>query len=422
MSCNMDSIGKHIMWIGTLTYYVINVLGRLIPGGSGRYILLISIIFMIAGNALQNNFKYSFQINKFHVYLLMFALFTLASGFWAISSEITNSWATDFLGMFVMMIVVYSADDAMDSLDDLLRVVMYGGYIITGYVIAYFGWNQFLLIMQAGDRLLINTVVNANTLGLHAVYSLMIHLYLIMYKKSKIWYYPFSALCVVAVAVSSSRKALVALIMGALLLFVLKNYNRRDVINSALKNLFGVIAIIVVVALLLQLPLFSAMNERAQGLIAGLLGIGTVDSSTSIRQTLVEIGKDIFHDNPILGVGFENAGIIAGKILGRGDHFYLHNNYWEILADGGIVGFVVYYWMHIYIAWNIWKYRDFDDPWFVFSFSFFIILLVLDYGMVSSLDKDTYYQLMIIYMCTENLKRKYYECKIEIDNYDEEIT
>lgn len=412
MSCNMDSIGKHIMWIGALTYFVINILGRLIPGGAGRYILLVSIIFMVAGYAIKNDFRYSFRINKFHVYILLFAIFTLVSGLWAIDSDITNSWGTDFLGMFVMMIVVYSASEAMDSLDDLLRVVMYGGYIIVVYVIAYFGWNQFIFIMQTADRLLINTVINANTMGLQAAYSLLIHLYLIMYQKSKIWYYPFSALCIVAVAVSSSRKVLVALILGVLLLFVLKNYNRRNVINSALKIIFGVVAIMIIAVLLLQLPMFSVMNERLQGLINGLRGSGSVDGSTSIRFTLVEIGKEIFCDNPIVGIGIDNAKIIAERILGRKD-FYLHNNYWEILADGGIVGFIVYYWMHIYIAWNIWKYRDFDDPWFVFCFSFFIISLMLDYGMVSYLDKDTYFKLMIIYMCVEKLRKQYCESVVK---------
>lgn len=53
-----------------------------------------------------------------------------------------------------------------------------------------------------------------------------------------------------------------------------------------------------------------------------------------------------------------NAHIIAAQELNF--DAYLHCNYIELLCGGGLIGFLLYYIMYIYIGVSLWKLRNID--------------------------------------------------------------
>ena len=55
------------------------------------------------------------------------------------------------------------------------------------------------------------------------------------------------------------------------------------------------------------------------------------DSSAIVRMALVDIGWDLFHQSPIIGVGINNPAVYTYSIFGR-ENYYLHNNYIELLG------------------------------------------------------------------------------------------
>lgn len=167
----------------------------------------------------------------------------------------------------------------------------------------------------------------------------------------------------------------------------------------------GLIVCVVTVIIMSKLPVFGEINERMQGLIAAVTGVGEVDHSSWLRGQYVEIGLELFEKSPFFGIGIDNARLTTRTLFGY-DH-YLHNNFVELLAGVGIIGFFCYYSMYFYIIRNMLKYMYTKDRELSICFVIIVILLAMDYGMVSYYAKETYFYLMIGFLMVKNLKRKY---------------
>lgn len=127
-----------------------------------------------------------------------------------------------------------------------------------------------------------------------------------------------------------------------LLLFI---KNRDNLLKS-------ILSIIVLTALLIPTYNFSMSNEkmyanigrRIEGFTNYFTGEGRVDGSTRVRIGLAKDAWNVFLDNPIRGVGLDAFRTITKYKT------YAHNNFLELLASTGLLGFVSFYWIHIYLV------------------------------------------------------------------------
>lgn len=83
-----------------------------------------------------------------------------------------------------------------------------------------------------------------------------------------------------------------------------------------------------------------------EGLLAMVTGNGEIDHSAQVRQDMFKLGISIFKDNPIFGIGMGQCSYLYTKYIGH--DCYLHNNYAELLANGGVVGTYLFY--RIYLS------------------------------------------------------------------------
>lgn len=215
------SIGEMIKNLSAILFCTtieINIIGKYVPFAKGQYVLLLSLIMMIIGTALQNEFIIKIKFSKYQGYLLGVIIFTFCSGLWAIDSNLTNMWGSDFIGTFLMMYVIYICYRNESTIDTMLKIFMISGYFVIISSIMYYGIDYFVLILKSSEfsisNRLSNDFINANVLGMRAAYSILINIYLFLYKKSHVCYLPFSFLCILIIAFSQSRKAIIIIGIG----------------------------------------------------------------------------------------------------------------------------------------------------------------------------------------------------------------
>ena len=80
-------------------------------------------------------------------------------------------------------------------------------------------------------------------------------------------------------------------------------------------------------------------------------------------------------------------------------------NYVEILAGGGLVGFLIYYSFYCYVFGSFIRYRRYCSIETFICAVLLVMLLVDDYANVTYYLKDTYFYLMIGAFEAEKLKR-----------------
>ena len=356
--------------------------------------------------AVLTMFKFGFKrftMGDFQIRILVFACYFFFSVLWAINANDSIERGITVIELCVCMtIFMWTFNNFRDPYNALLKTVMYGGYIVVAYSYVFVGIEKLITMTLLSGRL-DSSFDNVNAISLICSFSLIISFHYLFKEKRFLFYSILNLPTIVLLSACGSRKSLVVALIGCFSIFILrKGMKNKKVI--VLKTVAGLAIFVFILTLLSQLSIFSGLTERMTGLLALFTG-GEVDHSTMLRSEMAELGFSTFRDHPFLGIGMSNSHILCNQKLGLDT--YLHNNYAELLADGGIVGAILYYSIHIDIVLKIKKYGGFKSTDNLLVIILIISLLLSDFSMVSFYAKNYYFFFMIFYVYTNYLKKRH---------------
>ncbi len=383
----------------------------------GKYAFLgVSLCILLFGCGL-NRGKIVLRSTPYVTLNILFIGFVLLSSLWAISASDSMIMARTLLRIFVCAYMVYITYLDTPELDEvvLLKTVMWAGYIIALYSIAFYGLDKMIVAGSNSSLRIDSEFSNVNTIGMACALScvIQIHLRCLCPQHSFLPSALFMIPSVVVIAATQSRKAFVFLIVGAFgYAFVRTQKSAKNTCGKTTKILFLILILALIVYWLLQLDVFDGVRERMEGMLNAVLGNGKLDSSTIKRNNLRTLGLTWFLKHPFLGIGIANPHILADQYYAF--NAYLHDNFVELLCGGGMIGFCLYYAMYVYLFLQLWKYRKVDKQRVAF-FAFWLgLMLAMNYGMVTYYSKAQNFYLMIHFVNVFDLKRKALEsCKSE---------
>ena len=329
------------------------------------------------------------NITLLHFYVITFGMFCFLSVLWAINVDFALDRSISLFKRFGILFILCWYCHKKNSIKDLLQIIMFSNCIIILVVIWAYGWETVIMLLNLNIRV-DNDLLNANTLGMGAAYSSIIGLYYAYYEK-KILNIFIILPTVAMVALSGSKKAGIILGVGIFFLILLKNLSRGISKVSFSKVIISVFAISAIVFMMFNMPFFENLTDRFT-LMMNIFSNEYADSSTEDRYAMMLLGLDIFEEYPLLGVGIDNA-----LLYNSPRYDYLHSNPFELLADIGIVGVCVYYWIYILIAYRFVKYGDFSSNEYIISLTLFCIFLPMNVAYVTYSEMTTYLFLALFY-------------------------
>lgn len=394
-------------YIGLLLIMITYFLSYIIVNNSNELVIFMGMTAMIGAVAVfKTRFKIEIWKSTYYIYILAFAAFCYLSSAWAIQPRICIGKGNTIIEILLLMFVICMfIKKQKDPIDLLLQIIMWGGLLIVVYSISFYGLSGLKKVFESEGRL-DNSLININNIGMSAAYSILICVYYVIYDKPRLWNICILP-CVIMLAASGSRKAIVIVIIGAVMLFVMKNMNNKNALKSMFKTTIVLLLLTIAFLVLLQLPIFADIKRRMLSMFAALTGNKIeADNSALTRLQLISIGWRIFSNNKLKGIGIDNARLVVKSILGK-DNYYLHNNYIELLADGGILGFGLYYSIYVALFIKFLLKRNFMDKEFNICFALLMVNLVIEYGAVTYIYKHTYIFLMLFMLESEKLRRKH---------------
>lgn len=202
-------------------------------------------------------------------------------------------------------------------------------------VVAYIVIMERDLIMLGTVRIGDSLSGNVNTVGMHlGIYSLGI-LFLYMRTKNKLLL-PVYIVVAVFMLLTGSKKVFIPISLGLALYELYGGIKFEKIVML----LFILVAIIYTV---LSNPyLYNIIGSRIidfLGNIGMYAGEYHYSHSTDMRESLIMTALHCFSDKPLLGWGFNATARFSPY------NVYAHNNFVEILANYGVVGFLLYYGM-----------------------------------------------------------------------------
>lgn len=354
--------------------------------------ILVFTALMLVIYACFHNGKIRFQITKYHIMVASFALFCICSAAWARDSQAAITDGITIFEILICMSVVYCCFRGENTVRGMLTALMWSGPVLALYTVYFYGPSKVIEMILGSAR--IGDYANANVIGAWATISAILFYYFILRDGWK-WKYCAITLPIALVALSQSRKAALALMVALVMIQFFKNGCQEKSLKGFMKLIPGVAVIIIGLILLSRTQLFAGMMKRMLGVLGSLDG-SNQDESINLRKLYIQAGLEQFLKTPLLGMGIRNSYFLTREASGFST--YLHNNFVELLACGGIVGFCLYYRMVIYLTTKLWKFMRRKVEYADICLVILVIYTCMDLGVVSYYRKETYLLFLICYL------------------------
>ncbi len=324
-----------------------------------------------------------------------FTAFAALSSVW--SSYIDSGMASYFLRMVVIIAMITSVSIYVDKPEDLERIIK---LYITSVVIIVLMEFASVPFSDWTNGSMGSHFSGSNSNGVaFIVFCAELMAFYEFYSKNKKGYVLLVALFFVFIILSSSRKAMFAALAGPLMFVVFSTYKKNYLLNII--TVFS-LAAVVFLFIMTDENAYNAIGKRIDSMFNFWFENRThkVDNSLYMRSYYIELAKEMFAESPIFGKGMGNfAKIIDNVYMLNG--VYSHNNFWQILSELGIVGFIIYYSMYFYIIIKLAKGAFINKSRInLLFFIFMVLLMIIETGLVNYNSKMPHVVIAIAYAAT----------------------
>ena len=365
-------------------------------GEASILIEMIGAVFLLLTNMNTRGSVVLQKRNCYYLWILLFFLFSLASFAW---SSYPGAVLYGCRGIFECLLVGVSVGIYFDRKESFIK---FAKLLIVSGILLYL---RILLTIPVSSILQRDLgVLNSNTVGVQFAFAILIASWL--KKERQLSTATFVVLCclfLVGIAFSGSKKALVALLVGAIGMYILYS---RNIFATLKRVILAVLVLWVVYILIMNTDdLYLLIGKRIEGMLnAFALGKDYGDASTYERMMLMEKAIELWKGRPIFGHGLNSFEQMSGLKL------YSHNNYLELLSGIGTFGTLLYYSVFIWITgYSISRVKiDLIYPLIV---SMLLVIIACDVGYVSY--GDPFIHIMIAFMCSassvfQRFKKEHY--------------
>lgn len=382
------SIYEICFFVNTVTLFAFNDV-KFIGTATGFLMLFASILLWIGRRAERVVIPYN------TVWYALFTAFSAMSGLW--SSYLNADMASYFLRMVVIIAMITSISIYVDKPEDLERIIKI--YIFSLLVIVLLEFSS-VPISKWSDGLMGSHFSGSNPNGVaFIVFCAELMAFYEFYSKGKKWYIFLVIVFFAFIVLSGSRKALFASVAGPILFVLLSVYKKN--------YFFNIFAVLTIAALVLFFIMtdenaYNAIGKRVTSMLNFWFEDRErkVDGSLYMRSYYIDLAQRMFSESPIVGKGMGNfAKIIDEVYMTHG--VYSHNNYWQILSELGLVGFIIYYSLYFVTIVRLAKGAFINKSRVNMLFlTFMILLLVIEVGLVTYNSKMPHIVIAIAYAAT----------------------
>ena len=343
------------------------------------FVMLVGV--EILGLSIKHQWKHFF-IKKTICLMLLFVLYYFTSFIWSKNIDDGLYYLNNFIQIVLSILIVTQHIKEKADLENYLKLVLFA---LTYMAIV-------LLIrtpstVWGSERVGEIMAMNSNTVGMYCATAWIICLY---FGEKKKLYYFLGGLFVVIAFFSGSRKALIMVLMGFCVFWIVKEQGLKKVLNIVVAIAF---ILIIFNQIMTNEKFYNVLGYRMEKTIDAFMGEDVQDGSADERAFYREHAIDLFKERPLLGYG-ANGFVTQLREEGYWHVAYSHCNYTELLVTLGVVGFLLYYSVQIRILIKgIIKYNEQKDLIYLLMLTYIVVNLLMEFYYVSYM--SVFQQIMI---------------------------
>ena len=297
----------------------------------------------------------------------------------------------NYITMAMLAICVVQYIEEKKDIQTILYTFMIAGLMLALYVYAQYG-NSFWKMMRESVSESFGTVGrltadmgNANMISMYAAVSTIIAMYYLFWVRNSKWKtiacIGITVFCFLVSMAAASKKSLVLILVCMAVLWYYGSIGNRNALKKFRSFLLAAVAVALLIWMINTLPMFAGVARRFEMMFSFMSG-GQGSFSERQRALMIKEGFEIWLNNPVFGEG------TAATIHYFG--VYSHNNFVEMLANSGLVGFFVFYAVYVFAGYHYLKtavfYREIDKH-AALLFALFGGITVISFAMVYYYDR-----------------------------------
>lgn len=329
-------------------------------------------------------------INKFLVGYAIFIIFSIFSILWSIDYGGAYIRIADMGKSFLWMLILTNYANNDKKIEKLLCLYSWGVVLISVYsfILDFSSLSDW---SRLGKNIFENAGQNQIYYSCILIYAINIMIYRIFASKKKKIYILASLFLYCCGLLTAIKKCMV---IPLVFIFIFLFFRYKNRVLKLLISFLVMIFILIIICYLVwkYVPsMYSRIMALVEDYINGIIG-DPLGNSFSQRKWLRQEAWRLFKLNPIVGVGIGQFRFYAATY---GVDLYAHNNFLEILANTGLIGFIIYYGNIINMAFSSFmtsiKSKYTKSIFDILIISFLLAMFVMEYGQVD------YYQSYLIF-------------------------
>lgn len=302
----------------------------------------------------------------------MFSLYVIAAALWSDYPQMIIDTIARLIQIVLLIFSISQTYATPSGVRRCVKIISWAALFCVLYIFVNTPSSEWFSGSFGTDI----TGQNANTTGMILTVATQITAFFAYYEKNRV-YYLFAIVQFAAAVLTSSRKTVVAVCIGFVILIFLKDKSFK----LLLRMLIAAGIVLGLFYAMMNIPeLYSAIGQRFESMLGYLMNTDK-DNSMHMRRLFIEYAKQFFLENPILGSGAHSFSQMIVSVTGKST--YAHNNYYEVLANFGLIGFFLYYGMYAYLIIKLIKpvFKDGNDL-AKLMLTLMAVILVCEYGIV----------------------------------------
>lgn len=315
----------------------------------------------------------------------LFVLYGFASILWAYNPNASFHITSRILQCLIIQFCMAQNYSSKTALPRCLKIIVAASVMSSLYMLSQTPLEN-LFKNPFGS---VSASLNPNMFAVIYSFGAIIAFFFASHLRKRIAY-PVAFYLTFMVLITGSRKSTITVLAAIFLLSVLAT-NRR---HWFLRLMLTLSIIALLLYLIMTVPeLYAVLGRRFDSML-GFFTNNEKDYSMTLRLAFMRVAKSIFLENIFFGVGLANFPVVLGTVMNAST--YAHNNYYELLADLGLVGFFIYYSYYIYAAVASLKRAMLGSQYARLMLTLVAAILLCDFGIVS------FYtiQVNVIFTCT----------------------
>lgn len=313
----------------------------------------------------------------------LFSIFSLFSVFWASSIGAAYIRLVDLALAVLLGLAIAASGPSLSEVHLILDAFLIGTILVS--VVSLWmdratlsGWARLgkTLFESAGSN-----IIEYSCMLIYAQMYVAYRLFLPGWRVC--WAVVFCLLFVCGLFTGVRKALIIPLVFLYVYLLSRNRKNALKIIGATV--LIGFLAgLVLYVVSQYFISLGSRLMDLLNDILSGAEAVSSGGNSYEERMWLRQTACQAFMENPVLGLGvgqFRSYSVAHG-----GPDLYAHNNFLELLANSGIVGFTLYYGSVALMIKSLWNGLSSDvherSDFCTFGMAFMVSILAMEYGQV----------------------------------------